>query len=100
MNNDRRVVVTGLGIVSPVGSKIELAWGNIISGKSGVTKIKQFDTSNFHTDFAASILDFIPEDYISSKDARRTDLFIQYGIAAANDSINDSELNISSINPE
>ena len=76
MNNDRRVVVTGLGIVSPVGSKIELAWDNIISGKSGVSRIRQFDTSNFHTNFAASILDFEPEDYISSKVVRRTDLFI------------------------
>ena len=100
MNNDRRVVVTGLGIVSPVGSKIELAWDNIISGKSGVSSIRQFDTSNFHTNFAASILDFEPEDYISSKVVRRTDLFIQYGIAAASDSINDSGLNNSSINPE
>ena len=100
MNNDRRVVVTGLGIVSPVGSKIELAWDNIISGKSGVSRIRQFDTSNFHTNFAASILDFEPEDYISSKVVRRTDLFIQYGIAAASDAINDSGLNNSSINPE
>ena len=100
MKNHRRVVVTGLGIVSPVGCKIDLAWQNILNGKSGVGKIHQFDTTGYATHFAASLSDFPVEDYVTQKDARRTDLFIQYGIAASKQCIDDSGILESDINPE
>ena len=97
MNGNRQVVVTGLGIVSPVGSELSTAWSNILSGKSGVSIIDQFNTDEFATHFAASVKDFNTEGYINPKDLRRMDLFIQYGIVAAANSISDSGLNDSAL---
>jgi 3-oxoacyl-[acyl-carrier-protein] synthase II len=78
----RRVVITGLGVISPVGITVSSAWNSIISGKSGVKLIEDFDTSNFTTKFAGIIKNFIATDYINPKDEKKCDLFIQYGIAA------------------
>lgn len=88
--NKRRVVVTGLGVVSPVGIGVKAAWANIIAGKSGITKITKFDTSAFTTTIAGEVKDFNVEDFISAKDARRMDTFIQYGLAAAIEAVKDS----------
>ena len=72
----RRVVVTGLGIVSPVGSTVSSAWEDIISGKSGITRITRFDASSFASQIAGEVKDFDIHQYLSVKEARRMDVFI------------------------
>ncbi|MDD2833533.1 MAG: beta-ketoacyl-ACP synthase II [Methylotenera sp.] len=86
----RRVVVTGLGVVSPVGIGVKAAWDNLIAGKSGITQITKFDASAFASTIAGEVKDFKAEDYIPAKDARRMDTFIQYGLAAAIEAVKDS----------
>ena len=79
----RRVVVTGLGMLSPVGNNAEASWKAVCAGQSGIGLIEEFDTSHHATKFAGLVKDFNHEDYnLSRKDARKMDLFIQYGIAA------------------
>ncbi|MDP3678175.1 MAG: beta-ketoacyl-ACP synthase II [Methylotenera sp.] len=96
----RRVVVTGLGVVSPVGIGVKTAWDNIIAGKSGITKITKFDASAFTTGIAGEVKDFNAEDFISAKDARRMDTFIQYGLAAGIEAFKDSGLEVTEENAE
>ena len=79
----RRVVITGTGIVSPVGNAVPDAWANILSGKSGVAQITRFDASAFASQIAGEVKDFDVTDYLAVKDARRMDVFIHYGMAAA-----------------
>ncbi len=79
----RRVVVTGLGCISPVGNTVQDAWANILAGKSGIDLITKFDTSNFACKIAGEVKGFDLESYISAKDARTMDSFIHFGIAAA-----------------
>ena len=86
----RRVVVTGLGCVSPVGNTVEQAWSNVLAGKSGIGLITKFDTSAFACKIAGEVRDFDLETYISAKEARTMDSFIHYGIAAAVQAVNDS----------
>lgn len=86
----RKVVVTGLGIVSPVGSTISSAWKNIIAGKSGITKITRFDASSFTSQIAGEVKDFDIHQYLSAKEARRMDIFIHYGMAAAIQAVKDA----------
>lgn len=88
----RRVVVTGLGVVSPVGIGVETAWSNLVAGKSGITRISKFDPSNFASQVAGEVKDFDVLQYLSAKDARRMDLFIQYGLAAGIEAVKDSGL--------
>ena len=88
--NKRRVVVTGLGVVSPVGIGVKTAWDNIIAGRSGIAQITKFDASAFTTTIAGEVKDFNVEDFIPAKDARRMDTFIQYGLAAAIEAVKDS----------
>lgn len=90
----RRVVVTGLGAITPIGKDLDTFWKNLISGKSGVTLIDTFDTEQFPTKIAASIKDFNPEDYMDRKDARRMDRFIQFAVAAALNALKDADLSI------
>ena len=75
--SDRRVVITGLGILSPLGNKIDQVWSSILKGQSGVSEITSFDTSNNETKFAATIKNFEPEQYLDKKEIRRLDPFIQ-----------------------
>ena len=91
----RRVVVTGLGMVTALGLSVPATWKNILAGKSGARLIEAFDASAFPCHFSASIQDFEAEHFgISSKDARKMDLFIQYGVAAASEAFADSGLDI------
>jgi len=83
----RRVVVTGLGIISPVGNSIAAAWENILAGKSGIGPITHFDVADFPVRIAGEIRDFDASEYIPGKDARRMGAFIHYGIAAASQAI-------------
>ncbi|MEN9479580.1 MAG: beta-ketoacyl-[acyl-carrier-protein] synthase [Pseudomonadota bacterium] len=88
----RRVVVTGLGIVSPVGNTVEEAWQNILAGRSGIALITKFDTSTFPVKFAGEIKNFDITSYISAKDARRMDDFIHFGLAAGIQAVRDAGL--------
>ena len=88
----RRVVVTGLGCVSPVGNTVEAAWANLLAGKSGIDKITKFDASAFSAQIAGEVKGFDLESYISAKEARTMDTFIHYGIAAAVQAVQDSGL--------
>jgi 3-oxoacyl-[acyl-carrier-protein] synthase II len=94
MATDRRVVVTGLGIVSPVGNNISTAWQNIVQGISGVGLIDSFDLTNFNTKFAGLIKNFVPENYMPAKEIKRCDQFIQYGIAAGIDALKDAGFDV------
>jgi 3-oxoacyl-[acyl-carrier-protein] synthase II len=86
----RRVVVTGLGIVSPVGIGIRDAWSSIVEGHSGITRITRFDASSFSSQIAGEVKGFDVTQYLSAKEARRMDTFIHYGMAAAIDAIKDA----------
>jgi 3-oxoacyl-[acyl-carrier-protein] synthase II len=88
----RRVVVTGLGIVCPVGNSVKQAWTNIREGKSGITRITRFDASPFASQIAGEVKDFDIGKVLTPKEARRVDLFIHYGIAAAAEAIKDADL--------
>ena len=94
----RRVVVTGLGIVSPVGSQVEQAWQNIVAGRSGIGPLTRFDCSAYPTRFAGDVQGFVSDDYIEPKEARRMDLFVQYGVAAATQAFRDSGLVVTEAN--
>jgi 3-oxoacyl-[acyl-carrier-protein] synthase II len=98
--NKRRVVVTGLGVVSPVGIGVNTAWTNLVAGKSGISKITKFDTTAFASTIAGEVKDFNAEDFISAKDARRMDTFIQYGLAAGIEAFKDSGIEVTEENAE
>jgi 3-oxoacyl-[acyl-carrier-protein] synthase II len=86
----RRVVVTGLGVISPVGIGVQTSWSNLVAGKSGITRISKFDPSNFASQIAGEVKDFDVSQFLPAKDARRMDTFIQYGLAAAIEAVKDS----------
>lgn len=94
----RRVVVTGLGVVSPVGNSVKVAWDNILAGNSGIGPLTNFDVADFSVRFGGEIRDFDVSRYIPDKDARRMGSFIHYGIAAACQAIEDSGIEITDAN--
>ncbi len=94
----RRVVVTGMGMISPVGLNVADSWKNVLAGQSGIDTITSFDTSNFAARIGGSIKNFDVTEYISSKDARKMDLFIHYGMAAGIQAIEDSGLEVTEAN--
>ena len=96
----RRVVVTGLGIISPVGIGIPEAWGSIVAGKSGITLITRFDAAKFPSQIAGEVKGFEVAKWLAPKEARRFDTFIHYGLAAAIDAIKDSGLDLEQENRE
>jgi 3-oxoacyl-[acyl-carrier-protein] synthase II len=96
----RRVVVTGLGLISPVGNTVADGWANLVAGKSGIAEITKFDTTNFSTRFAGEVKGFKVEDYMPAKEARHMDTFIHYGIAAGVQAMQDSGLEITDENSE
>lgn len=95
-----RVVVTGMGIVSPVGSTLDLAWKNICAGKNGISLITDFDVSAFPSQFAGLVKDFDADQYIKPKDQKKMDLFIHYGVGAAIDALADAGLEITEENAD
>ncbi|QDD12171.1 beta-ketoacyl-ACP synthase II [Candidatus Methylopumilus rimovensis] len=96
----RRVVVTGLGLITPVGIGVKESWANIINGQSGIGKITKFDCSTFPSQIAGEVKNFDPLAYIPPKDARRMDTFIQFGIAAGIEAFKDSGIEINDNNSE
>jgi 3-oxoacyl-[acyl-carrier-protein] synthase II len=96
----RRVVVTGLGIVSPVGNDVAGAWATILAGRSGIDVVARFDTANFPTHFGGEIRALNLEPYMSTKDARRMDAFMQYGVVAGMQAMRDSGLVVTEANSD
>ncbi|MDP2645820.1 MAG: beta-ketoacyl-ACP synthase II [Desulfobacterales bacterium] len=95
---DRRVVITGVGLVTPLGIGVQETWTALCSGRSGITEITRFNTSEYDTKIAGEVKDFKPEDFLPKKEARRTQLFIAYSIAATHMALEDSGLKINSSN--
>jgi len=100
MSGRRRVAVTGLGIISPIGNDVATAWSNALAGRSGVTRITRFDPSAFSAQIAGEVKDFDVTAYMTAKEARRMDTFIHYGIAASVQAIKDSGIEITDANRE
>ncbi|MDE2271260.1 MAG: beta-ketoacyl-ACP synthase II [Xanthomonadaceae bacterium] len=96
--NKRRVVVTGLGTVSPVGNDVDTAWKNVVAGISGIGTISHFDASAFPTRIAGEVKDFDPAQYIVPKDIKKMDTFIHYGVAAGTQALRDSGLEVTEAN--
>ncbi|MBC7501264.1 MAG: beta-ketoacyl-ACP synthase II [Herminiimonas sp.] len=99
-SRQRRVVITGLGCISPVGNTVADAWNAVIEGKSGIATIKKFDATPFSTHFAGEVKGFNIEDYIPAKEARHMDTFIHYGVAAGMQAMQDSGLVVSETNAD
>ena len=97
MSEQRRVVVTGLGIVSPLGNDLDSTWSNIISGKSGAGRITKFDPAGFSTTFAAELKGYDEVSGLSPKEIRRIDPFIQYALTASDQAIKDADLSLDEI---
>lgn len=98
--NKQRVVVTGMGMITPVGIGVDPSWTNLVAGKPGIRKITQFDASAFPTQIAGEVDGFVPEDYIELKEIKKMDRFIHFAIAAASMAINDAGLKITEQNAE
>ena len=96
----RRVVVTGLGIISPVGNGVPQAWKSILAGQSGISRISRFDPTPFSSQIAGEVKDFDPAKVLSAKEARRFDTFIHYGLAAAIEAIGDAGLDFERVQRE
>ena len=100
MTTKRRVVITGLGVVSPVGIGTQNAWETLVKGQSGITRISKFDPAAFSSQIAGEVKNFNVEDYLSAKEARRMDTFIQYGLVAGIEAFKDSGIEVTEQNAE
>jgi 3-oxoacyl-[acyl-carrier-protein] synthase II len=100
MSANRRIVVTGLGIISPVGNSVSAAWENVLSGKSGVGRISRYDADGYRSQIAGEVRGFEVTDYVPAKDVRRMDSFIHYGLAASAQAIRDSGVEVTDANRE
>ncbi len=96
----RRVVVTGLGVVSPLGTGVEKNWAALTNGQSGIATVTRFDASDLATQIAGEVKDFVAEDFIEKKEIKKMDLFIQYGLGAADMALKDSGLEITEENAD
>ncbi len=98
--NGRRVVVTGLGAITPIGIGIDEYWNGLLTGKNGIDLISKFDTTNFDTKFAAEVKGFVPENYFDRKSIRRLDPFSQFSLVTSEMAITDAELNLDAVDKE
>lgn len=96
----KRVVITGMGVISPIGSGVELFWENVKKGKCGVSEIEAFDTTDYTVKIAAEVKDFDPKNYMEKKEAKRQDRYCQFAVAASELAVKDSGLNVDAINNE
>lgn len=96
----RRVVVTGLGAITPIGNDVSTFWSNLIAGKSGVGPITRFDAADYTTKIAAEVKDFDPLQFIDKKEIKRTDLFVQYAIAASKMALTDADIQIEKLDAD
>src|SRR2546423_8714457 len=95
----RRIVVTGLGVVSPVGSTVQSAWDAILRGQSGIGPVTRFDVTAFPVRIGGQVRDFDVSQYISSKEARRMDEFMHYGVAAGGPAVGDAGIDFARTHP-
>lgn len=95
----RRVVITGLGVISPVGNDVKSLWESLCAGTSGIGKITHFDASGYDSQIAGEVKGFDPTKYLTPKDIKRTDMFTQYAVVAAGIALEDSQIDLSSIDP-
>ena len=93
----KRVVVTGLGALTPVGNNVAETWENLVNGVSGAGPITHFDASNFKTQFACEVKNFKVNEYLDRKEARKMDLYTQYAIVAAKEAIEDSAMDLDKV---
>jgi 3-oxoacyl-[acyl-carrier-protein] synthase II len=100
LKHQRRVVVTGLGLISPVGNSVSTAWSSILAGKSGIATITKFDHAPLSVHFAGEVKDFNIEEYVTAKEARHMDHFIHFGIAAGTQALRDSGIEVTDANAE
>jgi len=94
--SNRRVVVTGLGAITPVGNTVQEIWNSLLEGRSGAAKLQSLDPSKFSSHIAAEVKDFDPSKYLSTKDVRKTDRFVHFAIAAAHQALENSKINLDS----
>lgn len=95
----KRVVITGLGAITPIGNHVKAFWDNLLAGKSGAAMITKFDASKFRTQFACEIKDYDPTQYLDKNDIRKTDPFTQYALIAAQQAVDDSGIDFATMNP-
>ncbi|HPC26916.1 MAG TPA: beta-ketoacyl synthase N-terminal-like domain-containing protein, partial [Paludibacteraceae bacterium] len=93
----KRVVVTGLGAVTPVGTTVPIFWNNIVNGVSGAAPITHFDASQFKTQFACEVKDFDPTQYFEKKEIRKMDLYTQYGLVAAKEAVENCGVDVEKV---
>ncbi|MDT7042326.1 beta-ketoacyl-ACP synthase II [Candidatus Nitronereus thalassa] len=98
--NRRRVVITGVGVVTPLGIGVEKTWESLVAGKSGITNITRFDASDYACQIAGEVKDFNPGDYIDKKEIKKMDTFIHYAVAASQEAVDDAELKITPDNAD
>lgn len=98
--SSRRVVITGLGALTPIGNNVSDYWNNLLSGVSGAAAITRFDATQFKTRFACEVKDFDPTDFIDRKEARKLDMYAIYAMVAANEAVQDSGLDVDGLNPD
>ena len=96
----RRVVVTGLGALTPIGNSVSDFWEGLVSGTSGAAPITHFDASKFKTQFACELKGYDPSDHFDRKEARKMDLFAQYAMVAAEEAINDANINLDNLDKD
>ena len=96
----KRVVVTGLGALTPIGNSVEEYWKALLNGVSGAAEITHFDASKFKTRFACEVKNFNPLDHIDRKEARKLDLYAQYAMVVAEEAMQDSGMDLEKINPD
>ncbi len=96
----KRVVVTGLGALTPLGNTVPEFWNNLIAGVSGAGPITRFDASKFKTRFACELKNFNPEDFMDRKEARKLDPFVQYAMASVDEAVKDAKIDFTTLNPD
>lgn len=96
----KRVVVTGLGALTPLGNTVPEYWNGLINGVSGAAMITKFDTEKFKTKFACEVKNFNPEDFMDKKEARKVDPFVQYAMAATHEAVVDSGVNFEELDTD
>src|SRR5919204_5637726 len=96
----RRVVVTGLGLITPLGTGVQKTWEGICKGTSGIDRISLFDASEYPAQLAGEVKDFNPEDFIERKEIKKMDVFIQYALSAGSMAIEDAGLKITEVNAD
>src|SRR5208283_4175025 len=97
--SERRVVITGIGVLTPLGSELEVFWQNLLAGKSGIAPVTRFDTTAYDCKIGGEVKDFKPEEFMPIKETRRTDRFTQYAIGAAKKAIADAGVDVAKGDP-